>query len=358
MSPCGGMTIPEPGALPSCMLGSGYRVTRILNGAWQLSEGHRRSAPDPEATVEELLRLADAGLTAFDCGDIYIGVEEILGRLVRRVADRGRGPTLRIHTKFVPDRDSLAALRREDVARIVERSLRRLAAERLDMVQLAWWDYSVPGYVEAAIWLDELRRAGKIRLLGATNFDVPRLAEILDAGVPLAAHQVQYSLLDRRPERGMVALCRRRGIPLLSYGSLGGGFLSARWLGLPAPEPPLANRSLVKYRLIINEMGGWNRFQSLLVSLQEIGDRHRVSIANVAVAWVLDRPGLGAVIVGAPDARHLGDSLRSLSFALSEEDRELLSPFEGVGPPGDVFEAERRPDSPHAAIMRYNLGRV
>jgi aryl-alcohol dehydrogenase-like predicted oxidoreductase len=332
-------------------------VPCIINGGWQLSRGHRILPVDADAAIDGLLRLVDAGLTAFDCGDIYVGVEELLGELLRRHAARSRAEPIRVHTKLVPDLDDLPRVDRSYVERIVDRSLRRLGVERLDLVQLAWWDYSVPGYVETALWLDELRRAGKIRLLGATNFDVPRLAEIVDAGVPLASHQVQYSLLDRRPERGMVDYCRERRIPLICYGSLGGGFLAARWLERPAPDLPLPNRSLVKYRLIIDELGGWDRFQHLLRVLGTIASRHDASLSNVALRWTLERPGVAAVIVGAVDARHLPDNRKVFDFELDDRDLALLDPFEGAGPPGDVYAAERVRGGPHGAIMKYNLNR-
>jgi aryl-alcohol dehydrogenase-like predicted oxidoreductase len=184
-----------------------------------------------------------------------------------------------------------------------------------------------------------------------------RLEEIVSAGIPLVSHQVQYSILDRRPERGMVEFCARHGMELVTYGSLAGGFVSDRWIGQPAPEPPLTNRSLVKYRLMIDEFGGWARFQALLSVLSEIASRHGVSIANVAVRWVLDRPGVAATIVGAPDARHVEDNLAVFGCGLDEHDLERLRDYEGVGPAGDVYAAERRPGGPHAAIMRYNLNR-
>lgn len=349
---------PEAGLpVPRVALAPGYDVARVINGGWQLSAGHRPRTTDADAIVDDLLRLVDAGFDTFDCGDIYTGVEALLGRVVAVHASRGSTAPIRIHTKFVPDLDDLPRIDRRDVERIVDRSLTRLGVECLDLVQLMWWDYSVPRYVETAAWLDELRRAGKIRLLGATNFDVERLNEIVAAGIPMASHQVQYSLLDRRPERGMADFCERHGITLLCYGSLAGGFLAARWLRHAAPERPLSNRSLVKYRLIIDELGGWERYQALLAALESIALRHAVSVANVAVRWVLDRPGVAAAIVGAADARHGEDNRRVFAFSLDEADRERLRPFDGAGPAGDVYAAERVPDGPHAAIMRYNLNR-
>jgi len=333
-------------------LAPGYTVPRIIVGGWQLSQGHRSTCVDPDATVREMQRLADAGLTTFDCGDIYAGVEELLGRLLRVSAD------VRVHTKFVPDREALPHIDRKHVERIVDRSLRRLGVDRLDLVQFSWWDYAVPGYVETALWLNELRRAGKIRLLGATNFDVPHLAEIVEAGVPLVAHQVQYSLLDRRPDRGMVTFCREHDIHLLAYGTLGGGFLTQRYLDRPDPEPPLANRSLVKYRLMIDEFGGWDRFQDLLGSMARIASRHGVDIANVAVRWTLEQNGVAAAIVGAFNAGHLDNNLKVFDFRLDEQDLRQLEPFENAGPEGDVYTAERVVGGPHAAIMKYDLNRA
>lgn len=337
--------------VPRFELAPGYTVSRVINGGWQLSQGHRSGAVDPDAAVRQMQRLVDAGLTTFDCGDIYVGVEELFGKLRHAVSG------IQVHTKLVPDLEALPRIDRAYVEQIVDRSLRRLGVERLDLVQLHWWDYAVPRYVEIAIWLDELRRAGKIRLLGTTNFDVPHLAEIVKAGVPLAVHQVQYSLLDRRPERGMVRFCGEHGIHLLTYGCLGGGFLSERYLNQTEPLPPFANRSLVKYRLVIDEFGGWERFQDLLRALSGIASRHGVSIANVSLRWTLERAGVAAAMVGAFDASHLRENLEAFGFELDEEDLRCLEPFEDAGPDGDVYAAERRPAGAHAAIMRYDINR-
>jgi aryl-alcohol dehydrogenase-like predicted oxidoreductase len=338
----------------------------VINGAWQLSAGHRRGGgPDrTDGAVSDLLELARAGLTAFDGADIYTGVEELLGAARRRW--RGAEP-LRVHTKLVPDLAVLPHLSRELVERSVDRSLRRLGVDRLDLVQLHWWDYRIPGTVETAGWLDALRREGKIRHLGATNFDAPRLAAILDSGVELVSHQVQYSLLDRRPEGAMADLARTRNVGLLCYGTLAGGFLSERWLGRPEPREPAAelpNRSLTKYKLILDELGPWELFQELLRVLARIGEKHGVSLSAVALRWVLDRPGVAAVILGVPRAERLrerlADTLRVFDLRLDERDRAAVDRVlaESRGPGGPVYGLERVPGGRHAAIMRYDLSRV
>lgn len=343
-------------------LAPGYSISRIINGGWQLSAGHRRDGIDPDAAVDALLRLRDAGLTTFDCADIYTGVEELFGRFLRRYRERGGDPGLegvQIHTKYVPDLADLPRLARRDVERSIDRSLLRLGVDRLDLVQFHWWDYGVPGYVEAAGWLDELRRAGKIRLLGATNFDVPRLAEILGAGIGMVSNQVQYSLLDQRPGHRMADLCAEQGVVLLCYGTLAGGFLSERYRGRPEPEGELANRSLTKYRLIIEEAGGWPHLQRLLEAAHGVAERHGVSLSNVATRWVLDQPRVAAVLVGAPDDRHLEDNVRALGLDLDRDDEGLLRRILEQGNPllGDAFSIERVRGGPHSNLMKTDLHR-
>jgi aryl-alcohol dehydrogenase-like predicted oxidoreductase len=342
---------------PRVTLADGYSISRIVVGAWQLSEGHTPEKPRRKVVFEAFGRMADAGLTTFDCADIYTGVEELLGEFRRCRAQAS--PTVQIHTKFVPDRDSLPSLDKPHVERIINRSLKRLGAEQLDLVQFAWWDYSVPGYVETALWLADLQRSGKIRHIGATNFDTPRLAEIVEAGVRVVAHQVQYSLLDHRPENGMVDFCHEHDIHLLCYGSLAGGFLTDRWLGTEEPGEPLPNRSLTKYRLIIDEFGGWAFFQDLLKTVRGIADKHGVSIGAVAIRYVLDRPQVAAAIVGARNDKYLQENLDAFSLQLDQEDADRLDEVlsRRTGPGGEPFGLERMPGSPHAGIMRYNLNR-
>lgn len=344
------------GAAGRVELAPGYSISWLIQGGWQLARGHRPEPLDRAAVLARLRRRAEAGLTTFDCADIYGGVEELLGELLAALARDGLGP-IEVHTKLVPDLDALPRLDRRYVEAVIDRSLARLGVERLDLVQLHWWDYGVPGWVEAAGWLADLRRAGKIRLLGATNFDAPHLAAILDAGIELATHQVQYSLLDRRPERTMVDFCRRRGIHLLAYGTLAGGFLSDRYLGAPEPAAPEADRSLTKYRLIIEECGGWPAFQELLAALAEVTGRHRVGIGEVAVRWALDRPGVAAAIVGVgrEERPHAARAIARLRLD-GEDRRRLAAVLERLPvPPGEVYALERDRGGRHGAIMRYDL---
>ncbi len=338
--------------------GSGFPP--IIVGGWQLSAGHRRDPVPRGRTVETLVELVEAGFTAFDCADIYTGVEETFGELRTAVHERlGREAAsgLRFHTKLVPDRSDLGRVDRAYVERIVDRSLERLRTDRLDLVQFAWWDYDVPGYVETALWLDELREAGKVRQIGVTNFDVPRLTEILDARVPVVANQLQYSVLDRRPENGMAELCRDRGIAMLCYGSLAGGFLSDRYLGAPDPLGDMENRSLTKYRLIIEDFGGWDAYQQVLVALRAAADEAGADIAQCAIAAVLAEPGVVAAIVGMSRPDRMRAAAAAAHVRLSESNRRALRQLAATapGPMGDCFELERIKGGRHAAVMKYDL---
>jgi aryl-alcohol dehydrogenase-like predicted oxidoreductase len=339
-------------------LAPGYRISRMLRGGWQLAGGH--GAIEAERAIADMSAFVDEGITTFDCADIYTGVEEMIGRFRDRVLAE-RAPealkNFKVHTKFVPNWDALSRVDRPYVREIIDRSLRRLRMERLDLVQFHWWNYAVPGAVEAALILKELQDEGKIHQIGGTNFDTPHTRALLDAGVPLVSMQVQYSLLDQRPENSLVALCQERGMKLLCYGTVAGGFLSERWLNVPEPQEPFANRSLVKYKLIIDDFGGWSLFQDLLATLQEVGRKHGVSITAVATRWVLDRPVVAGAIIGARYAEHLQDNLDVFRLTLDEEDRAAINGVlaHKTGPEGDTYTLERDREGRHGRIMHYNL---
>ncbi len=171
--------------------------------------------------------------------------------------------------------------------------------------------------------------------------------------------QVQYSLLDRRPAREMVALAKQHGFYLLCYGTVAGGFLSERWLDAPDPAQAAGNRSLTKYRLIIDEFGGWTLFQRLLKALREVAKRHGNDIATVASRYVLDLPRVAGVIVGARNRAHLAANLAIGELRLDQDDRRAIDAVlsECSDIPGDIYDIERDRDGPHGAIMKYNLGR-
>lgn len=351
MTPAAGM------AVPTVELAPGYRIPRIVRGGWQLSGDH--GAVDRERALAEMATFVVAGLNTVDGADIYTGVELMYGEFNARRQAQGL-PRLQVHTKFVPDYADLGRVDSAYVRRIITRSLERLRLERLDLVQFHWWDYNIPRWAEAAQALVALRREGLIANIAGTNFDTPHAAAMLDAGVPLVSMQVQYSLLDRRPRTALAGLCQRRGMQLLCYGTLAGGFFSEHWLGQDEPLAGITNRSLIKYKLVIDEFGGWTAFQALLRTLKAIGERHGVSIATVATRWVLDQPSVAAAIVGARYADRIGETLAVFGLQLDDRDHAAISAIlvDHPGPAGDTYTLERDKTGPHGRIMKYDLNKT
>jgi len=125
----------------------------------------------------------------------------------------------------------------------------------------------------------------------------------------------------------MAPFCREHAITLLAYGTLLGGLLSEKYLGRPEPRrPELGTASLQKYKNMIDAWGGWTLFQELLAVLKQTADKHRVSIANVGVRYILDRPGVAGVIVGARlgVAQHIVENTRVFGFALDAGDLAMI----------------------------------
>jgi len=284
------------------------------------------------------------GRLYLDCADIYTGVEELIGEWM---ANRdGRSKEVVVHTKFVPDLSVLPRVDRGYVRGVVQRSRDRLGVSALELVQYYWWDRTVPGWVQAAEWLAELRDEGVIRHIGVTNLDQASLRTLLDAGIPVVTNQVQLSLLDRRPLAGLADFCLERGVALLCYGTLAGGLLSA--------SAGRESRSLTKYRLIVDEVGGPTVLRRARAALAGVAARYGTVVADVAAAYVLTRPAVEAVIVGLS---RRGLAADPLAATLGRRDIQRLEAAVPTTVPGAVYEAERDRTGPHGKIMRYDLNR-
>ncbi|WP_341861706.1 aldo/keto reductase [Gymnodinialimonas sp. 57CJ19] len=336
----------------------GHRISRVIKGGWQLAGDHGEVRR--EDAIADMEAFLDAGITTFDCADIYKGVEEMIGHFIADVRRR-RGAEVAdrvmVHTKLVPDLGRLADIRPDEVEAIVDRSLQRLQIEQIPLVQFFWWDMSVGNAVEALDVLKECQRKGKIANLGTTNWDWPVMDRFIDADFDVVSAQVQYSILDRRPAGAFSEWGAQRDVQILCYGTLAGGFLTDAWLGKPDPGFEFENRSLIKYRLIIDEFGPWELFQTLLATLKAVGDKHGVSLAAVSSRWVLDQPQVAAAIVGARYARHLPKTLEIFDFALDDADRAAINAVldQAAGPNGPVYGLEGDRGGRHGKIMKYNL---
>ena len=301
------------------------RICRLLNGLWQVSGAH--GPIDRRAALQDMVAYHDAGFTTWDLADHYGPAEDFIGEFRRRLAaDRGPGALTAVQafTKWVPEPGRMT---RHLVEHNINVSLRRMGVESLDLLQFHWWDYNDANYLDALTYLCELRDEGKIRHVALTNFDTEHVQIILDHGITVVSNQVQYSLIDRRPEVAMVPLCQTHGIQLLTYGTVAGGLLSERYLGQPEPtRSTLTTASLRKYKQMVDAWGGWALFQTLLAALQRIADKHRVSIANVAVRAILDRPAVAGVIIGTRlgVAEHRADNARVFDLSLDAADQAQI----------------------------------
>src|SRR5919109_3382144 len=271
------------------------KICRILNGMWQVAGVH--GLIDPRVAIEEMIKYHNAGFTSWDLADIYGPAEDFIGAFRQRLPEQER-QNVQALTKWVPEPKRITP---EITRASVERSLKRMGVSSLDLVQFHWWDYNNPYYIDAIKYLSELRDdAHIIKNVGITNFDTERMQIMKDAGLKIiVSNQVQYSIVDRRPEVKMVRFCRDNNISLLSYGTVCGGLMSERYLGKPEPlSYELDTLSLRKYKRMIDSWGGWELFQELLSILYPIAQKYGGSIANVATRYILERPAVAGVIIG------------------------------------------------------------
>lgn len=311
---------------------------RIVIGCWQLLERY----DNRDQAVRTLKAYADAGFSSFDTADIYGPSESLLGTFAAQTASA----TPKFFTKYVTQDSALTEARRVNAA-----SRQALGAVP-DLVQFHWWDYSDGRFVDAAKHLVTLKDEGALREVAACNFDTPHLRALVDAGVPIVANQVQYSLLDRRPENAMLAYAKGRGIRLAAFGTVAGGWLSDRFLGEPQStqwqgDPQTVSMRMYKSHLDRWSRGDWELFQELLRAMRAVADRHATTVANVAVAWVLYQLGDdgGWVVLGVRDTAHLDEHTRLRDVALDANDVAQIGAVlsKGASPAanGDIWSFER-----------------
>ena len=262
---------------------------------------------------------------------------------------------LRIHTKFVPDLNRLQEIDRKYVESIIDRSLKRLQVECLDLVQFHWWDWKIKNYLFAMEFLSELKAKGKIAEIGLTNVNKKYLEEISEH-FDVASLQVQVSLFDRRVEQGVAQFCRQKNIKIFAYGSLLGGFVSEKWLDKQEPDlDQLANRSLVKYKLLIDSACGWKEFQRRLSILSKLAIKYRCEMANIAIAALLQGGKVDALIIGL-SPQNFSTQNRSLAELplLEAQDLQEITAWP-CNLHGDIYDEERDEHGTHAKVMKYNL---
>jgi aryl-alcohol dehydrogenase-like predicted oxidoreductase len=192
-------------------LSADYDISRVIRGGWQLSASHSQAVSDDP--IGDMVAFADAGITTFDCADIYTGVEEAIGQFrthYKNIRGADALARIRVHTKFVPDLAILPNITKPYVERVIDTSLKRLNVEQLDLVQFHWWNYAIPRWLETAGWLEELRKAGKILRIGhmgdIKNGDIIGCISAIGEGI----HRFQpQAISELQLERAMAMTCSR-----------------------------------------------------------------------------------------------------------------------------------------------------
>ncbi|MCO5080840.1 MAG: aldo/keto reductase [Rhizobiaceae bacterium] len=323
-------------------LGKGLDISRLVCGLWQVADLEKDGTTlDPEAGADALEAYAKAGFDTFDMADHYGSAELITGRLLARSRHQARRPVA--FTKWCPEPGPMTA---DIVRRGVQERLDRLGVDKVDLLQFHWWTFEHPAWLDALHEMKRLMDEGLIGALGVTNFDAAHLRVAIADGIPIATNQVSFSLVDRRAAHDLSRLSAEKGVKLLAYGTLCGGFLSEKWLDKPEPAE-IGDWSRSKYKRFIDVAGGWEAFQGILRAAAGIAAKHDVSLSNVASRWVLEHEAVAATIIGARlgESEHRDDNLKVFGFSLDDEDRAALeAAFTTTKPiPGDCGDEYRRP---------------
>jgi aryl-alcohol dehydrogenase-like predicted oxidoreductase/enamine deaminase RidA (YjgF/YER057c/UK114 family) len=325
-------------------LAPGLDVSRVITGLWQVADMERDGGLLNRASAAQVLvDYAADGFDTFDMADHYGSAELISGQARKMLLEKSGQSAARFLTKWCPEphQSSPEAVRKGIAARC-----ERLGVDRIDLLQLHWWSFEYPGYLDVMDELMRLKQDGVIGHIGVTNFDTDHLHVLLNQGYEIVTNQVSCSLLDRRALGDLSELCNERGVKLLAYGTLAGGFFSERWLGASEPAD-IPDWSKMKYKRFIDTVGGWAVFQDLLACLDRIAKRHDVAIANVATRWLLDHSAIGAVIIGArlTENQHRASNGNMFKFALGSDDLDEIADVlrQTKNVPGDCGQEYRRP---------------
>ena len=323
------------------------KISRLVNGMWQVAGGH--GYIDHELAIEDMMKYHNTGFSTWDLADIYGPAEDFIGEFRSKLSTiKGKEELEKIQalTKWVPQP---VRITHSIVKENIEKSLRRMNVSSIDLLQFHWWDYNNPYYMDALKYLSDLRDDGIIKHIGLTNFDTERIQNMMDSDLKIVSNQVQYSIIDRRPELKMIPFCLKHNISLLGYGSICGGLLSERYLGRAQPPSisELNTLSLRKYIRMVDAWGGWNLFQELLLTLKRIADKYHVGIANVATRYILDKSAVAGVIIGVRlgITDHRSDNAQVFNFCLDKSDYADIDNvysksndlFEIIGDCGDEY---------------------
>ncbi|MGA8517229.1 MAG: aldo/keto reductase, partial [Pseudonocardiaceae bacterium] len=281
---------------------SGLRVSRLALGTMTWGQD-----TDAEEAATQLVAYIDAGGTLVDTADVYSDgeSERILGKLLTEVIPRDE---VVLATKAVAHRDDGpfgGGASRAALLAALDGSLRRLRTDHIDLWQLHAWDPAVP-LEETLSAVTDAVRCGKVRYVGVSNYTGWQLATAQAASeVALVSTQVEYSLLERGVEREVAPAATHHGVGLLPWAPLGRGVLTGKYRN----STPAGSRAASPHYARYVEHHRTDRANRIVQAVATAAEGLGVSPLEVAVAWVRDRPGVVAPVVGARSAIQLAGSL-------------------------------------------------
>lgn len=307
---------------------TGLKVSELCLGA--MTFGREADEPTSHALLD---RFAAAGGTFIDTADIYNGgvSEEILGRWLKTV-DRERFViATKVRWQSRAEDPNGVGLNRKHIIASVEASLRRLGTDYLDLYQAHSWDGATP-LEETLSTLDGLVRAGKVRYLGASNYSGWQLQKAIDLSrqrgwEPFSCLQPLYNLLDRDTEWELLPVSRHEGLGVIPWSPLRGGWLTGK-VRRGMTEPPAGTRLESAEQRQLSER--WTRYANdhtwgVLDTLFAVAEEAGKTPAQVALRWLLQRPGVTAPIIGARSLEQLDANLGATGWELTGAQHDRLT---------------------------------
>jgi 1-deoxyxylulose-5-phosphate synthase len=302
---------------------TGLRVSRVCLGMMSYGEHDSRPWALGEQQAEPIVRRAvEAGITFFDTADVYNGgqSEVLTGRLMRRLFGMREEYVVatKVHGKTMPGENG-RGLSRKHIMASIDASLARLELDYVDLYQIHRWDPHTP-IEETMQALHDVVRAGKARYIGASSMYAWQFAKAQSvASTPFVSMQNHYNLVYREEEREMIPQCVDRGIALIPWSPLARGLLAGN---------RTRGGEQLTTRARTDRFGGeWYKpavdFE-VIDRAAEVGAEHGVPSAQVALAWLLHRPGVTAPIVGATKVGHLEDAIAAEQLSLSQPEIDRL----------------------------------
>ncbi|HZS48227.1 MAG TPA: aldo/keto reductase [Blastocatellia bacterium] len=309
---------------------TGLKVSRICLGCMTFgSKKWREWVIEEEESRPIIKKALELGINFFDTADMYsLGVsEEITGRALKDFAKRDE---IVLATKvFHPmnDKPNQGGLSRKHILAAADDSLRRLGTDYIDLYQIHRFDYSTP-LEETLDALDSLVRSGKVRYIGASSMFAWQFAKSLylsdlNGWTRFVSMQNHYNLVYREEEREMLPLCREEGIGVIPWSPLARGFLAGTRKRGGGTETIRAKTDEYAHKLYYADEDF-----TIVDRVAEVAGQKGVKPTQVALAWLLQQPGVTAPIIGSGKINHLQDAVDALSIRLSDEEiRALEEPY-------------------------------